>query len=155
MTELVVDVYHGCEHSEQSEEEYGSWQEDWSFAVGNRAMIVTEKGYPYPNAVYTDGELEPGETVYAIIANWGGGNSFGFANGKYMDVVIVHRDSDIALENLKLLKKASEEGGPVPLTRDNGEAIPYRPGWLGYFESLDSLAIYTLTVVGEGCMYND
>lgn len=143
--ELSLDFNHYCTEDWHDGEEYGSWHSSYEYSVGTYARDY--KGpYGKNRAVY-EGTLERGEIVYAILAVWSSGDSFGNSDRGSYDFVSLNKDHNIAQENLEALNSAHRDskGGDVwevTLKQDDGKEIKYFRSWLGYFESLDSLEIH-------------
>lgn len=144
-TRLKIPAFTICDHAHYSDEAYGDWNESHTFEVGDTAIILPEDGkYVYTGMGETElyeGDLAEGDIIFVVIANYSGGDSFGWANNKYVDVCSINKDSNIAYYNLKAL------GSKKPIiTLDDGTTHSYYRSWDGYFESLDSLEVYTMIV---------
>jgi hypothetical protein len=145
MTEVYLDIHHVMTDSYSSDEQWGDWSETYDFSV-NSASLTKRPGME--TEYYGGGEtLSSGETIYAIVANWSSGDSFGHADRSSYDVCIINKEKVYANQNLGILNKAEEpRNGPLMLFLDDGTQIAYAPGWTGYFEGLDSLEIYEFTL---------
>jgi hypothetical protein len=140
-----LNIDHYCESESHSDEAYGPWETVYSFHVGTKAKVVEESGYkvePLPSGV------SRGDVVFAIIANYSTGDSFGMAERGDYDVVCIVKYLDKAKEILKILKTPALsndfDARLVKFTLDNDSEVAYHRPWLGYFESLDSLEIYPI-----------
>lgn len=142
---LKIPAFTICDYSHYSNEPYGEWSESFYFEVWDTAIILPDGDkyvYAGPGEIeYYEGELAEGDLIYVVIANYSGGDSFGHASRKYVDVCSINKDSNIAYDNLRAL------GSKKPIiTLDNGGTHSYYRSWDGYFESLDSLEIHTMIV---------
>lgn len=137
--ELYLDIEQYCDHSHHEDEEYGSWEERWTTSVGSMALPTNERGGMY---VTYDGKLNDGDVIYAVVAVWGSGNSFGFAHGRYAEIICINKDIELANKNAAILD--DEKQDPI-ITLDNGKTFTqYRP-WTGYFENLDDIEVHAFT----------
>jgi hypothetical protein len=128
-----VEIDHYCTDSEYSNEEWGSWSEDWSneFRSIRRSNPVTD----YPDAVAIE-DFAPGEQVYVVWAEWSRGDSFGWANHGGVDALGVFRTWEQA-EGLEKLARAA-----TGYERVEYLGLKYGFGdFHGYFESLDDIHI--------------
>ncbi len=144
-TRLHIPAFTVCDHSHYSDEPYGDWSESFYFEVGDTAIILPESNkYVYVGSGETElyeGELAEGDIIFVVIANYSSGDSFGYADRKYVDVCSINKDANLAHDNVRSL------GSNKPIiTLDNGTTHPHYRPWDGYFESLDSLSVHTMIV---------
>lgn len=85
-------------------------------------------------------DVKSGDQLYALIAIYGTGDSFGHDGGQveFVDVFLTDTDARAA--------KRALEDGEGKYYRQDGTVIKYSAPWDGYFESLTSLDAYCLTV---------
>ena len=138
---------------DDSDEQYsyrGTTDTSWDFYCVN-----LYGGWPSESFLYDGPEpFKAGDVVHLIIAIYSTGDSFGSDRGRCMEIMGVHRKLLDAKNTLKKIEDTDRDFGndfsfhkPLGLMTDGGVEIPYTYfPWKGYFESLDSLEIYTLTV---------
>ena len=102
----------------------GDTSTSWSFD-----KVTKSKRHGYPDKVYADFDITPGDIVHLAIAVWSTGDSFGHDHGAYSECFGVYRTAAEAAQRCNELEKAN---GNYP--------------WLGYFESLDSAEAYSFIV---------
>jgi hypothetical protein len=123
-----------------------SWSRDSSeggiSAVHARTLREGEDEHSYYYGMSWQGELDvlPGDTVFAVVAAYTTGDTFGYdgGNAQVLDA-FVYDDRAKAYE----LQKAAEKATYGGFTFYGKE---YYPNWVGYFESLDSLQVYPVVV---------
>lgn len=118
-----------CDHSEQSDEEYGWSEESWSQDFSH----VTISPNNYGEAIDFDAKV--GDTVYVIFAVWSDGDSFSHRSGYRSDVVHVFKDKKVAELALEAIRDEQIEF----YKSDSGISVHIDRPWIGYFESLDSI----------------
>lgn len=148
---LKFNEEHTCTHSYSSPERYGDWSQDYDFDPPTRAWQVDKGTYgSYP---YVGPEPTKGDTLYVIYVVWSSGDSFGSDSKGSYEILCVNNNRDRAYANLAKLngdhKKQldySVSGNQVLLDLDDGTTMKvYTGSWKGYFESLDTLDIATVT----------
>lgn len=140
---IPINLY--CTHSYRSDEPYGDWSETYDFSVGSTARITDKDSWSNHTETY-EGELNSGDVIYAIIAHYSTGDSFGGSDGGSVEICSLHKDVEVAKTNLAILNADNDKYSATIKLDDGTETSAYRP-WNGYFESLDSIEIYPLIVV--------
>jgi hypothetical protein len=84
-----------------------------------------------------------GDTIYAVVADYESGSTFG-RDGGHASVL----DAFMTIEEAEALIKVAKEPSAGYAFTYNG--VEYYRSWEGYFESLNSLDIWSLTVGGPG-----
>lgn len=153
-TKLGIPIDQYCTHSYHSDEQYGSWEESYDVTVGEFVHIEPKyQYYPKYQVEHYEGEVKDGDTLWVIIAIYSSGDSFGSSSSGSNDIIAIHKDSEVALRNLKALEGKSRddqyESSIVNIELDDGTKHSYYRPWLGYFESLDSLQIYEMIATTE------
>lgn len=95
------------------------------------------------------GSLQAGEKIYALIAIYSTGDSFGHDEDYGFEVVNIFRTKEAADYARKTLDEAPDNGydfKPVQYLNTDGDLIDYHRPWTGYFERLTSLEVYELEV---------
>lgn len=144
MSKVYFDVQHYCTYDYGSPEPYGQWQKEWDFSLGKASL--TETRWHGPESYTGDEPLKAGDTIYAVVALWSSGDSFGNSSRGSYDFCVINRDPMFAAANLAILEAVTEDAAQVKLWLDTGEQVPYYASWTGYFESLDSLELREFTL---------
>lgn len=144
MSKVYFDINHICTHSYHSPEEYGAWEESWDFDLGGASLSETD--WHGPESYTGETPLQPGDTIYAIVALWSDGDSFGNASHNRFDICVINRDPMFAASNLSILEALDDVTPTTKIWLDTGERISYHAAWTGYFESLDSLELREFTL---------
>lgn len=113
---------------------------DWWF----KSAHLTKNQEDYSDAIYP-GFLEAGDVVHIVWAVWSTGDSFGRSEHGQMEVISVHKDPVVALNNRKSLEDCQNHG-PVNIYQDDGSVYQYYVGWNEYFESLSYVQVQTAMV---------
>lgn len=90
------------------------------------------------NSVFSMPGVGLGDTVYAVVATYTSGDTFG-SDGGQTQVVDLFTDPEKAAE-LSVVAQAATQ-----FTFEYDD-IEYRPSWIGYFEHLDDMSVWELTV---------
>lgn len=124
--------------------------DEWSRdSTAGRVTDVTARENPtasdYSSSDEWNGELDVavGGTVYAVVADYESGDTFGRSGG-YAQVVDVFTDSAEADALLAAARAYSEDKKIQSGLEHNGKT--YYASWTGYFESLNSLDIWSVRV---------
>lgn len=100
------------------------------------AKLVKEDGY---DTLGTEHDFKVGDVCYLVWAQYSTGDTFGRDGGQY-ELLEVFPNREEAEARKKIY-----EGLTDNRSEDVGQAIGYVP-WLGYFESLDFVAVEGLVV---------
>jgi len=145
---LNVNIDHTCTYSKRSKEAYGDWRSDYSNDL--ESVTISEDGYGEP----IDFEVENGEEVFVVWAEYSTGDSFGRSSGSF-DVVTVYKSEDKANKAAKILTSPVSDGKDyyeswtVELTTEGGSLLKYNRPWMGYFEHLEGVNV-TPAIIGSG-----
>lgn len=120
---------------------------------GALAELVSKKTW---DAEPVSNDIKSGDTVVMIYAEWTTGDSYGNSS-RESDIICFNKDMEIAKRNLEVLRAKDKESlnkvaynqreYSVTLEHDDGTTFSYCVPWLGYFESLDDIAMHLLMVV--------
>jgi len=146
-----VEIDSCCTHSEQSDEEYGPWEESYSNSLQGHATKTEE--YPDVASIH---DVKPGTNVLIVWAEWSTGDSFGHADNRGTEVLGLFLDMESAkalADGLKKdgqswrtgSKKQASDGYKVRTPDGQVFESGFAP-WNGYFESLSDIHINTATV---------
>jgi len=78
-----------------------------------------------------------GDKLFAVVAIYSTGDSFGSDEGSEIELVSVHKNADLAKKNCDAINTRKRDS-PFSIELDNGKIITRYCPWDGYFESLDS-----------------
>lgn len=142
-----VEIRQTCVHSERSPEQYG----DWSEAYDNRLSDIARKGAEYPDVV-CDFDIPVGEDAWVVWIEWSSGDSFGWGDNAYTDVMGIFRKQDY--DSAESLKRQIENHGAdekynfsYKFETPDGQKFEGHASWKGYFERLSNVHIEKVTVV--------
>lgn len=103
-------------------------------------------------------DLKAGDIVHVVYAVYSTGDSFGLDSKMCLEILSVHKDIAVALENCDAAYKTDDhivrgeaEKMRLVIKQDDGtsyELKGYAIPWNGYFESLDYVEIWTTNVQG-------
>lgn len=82
--------------------------------------------------------VQPGDTVYVVVATYTTGDTFG-SDGGQTQILDAFVDPDEAAELAGVAKEADQYS-----FEHNGQN--YRPAWIGYFEHLDDMSVWEVVV---------
>lgn len=147
MTHLYVKLYQVCSYSHYEDDEWGSWEEFWVNSFGG--VSLDKSLFYYPEEVPIDFNVSKGDVVYVVWAEYSSGDSFGYGEGKYVDIIHIFKSKDLARDAYQSLLNTSVkehdkdwyESWIVRFKSDSGEEIIYHRPWLGYFDSLDEIHV--------------
>lgn len=100
-----------------------------------------QKGRLYENVPGVDANV--GETVHLLYAMYSTGDSFGNDDGNFV-AIAVFKNAEAAIQASSLLEDGPGYMQKIMLDAST-ELEVYKP-WVGYFESLENLAIFTTTL---------
>ncbi len=85
--------------------------------------------------------VSPGDTLYAVVADYSSGSTFGRSGGhaSVIDAFTSYERADA------LAKAARDERSDFQFNHDGQD---YYASWVGYFESLNSIDVWKVTVNG-------
>lgn len=83
-------------------------------------------------------DVQPGQSIFAVVADYTSGCTFGRTAG-HSQVL----DAFTSSEQAEQLKAAAQQSNGYSFTFGDKE---YRPDWYGYFEHLQSLDVWELTL---------
>jgi hypothetical protein len=151
---VFVSSHERREHSEQAEEQFGSWSKSFSFTVDG--VYAAPPHFKSAEQFELDIDLSPGDQVITLSIRWSDGDSFGHADGKG-EVMWVFKDPALAGKAKHAWEVAcgwhddkdwrrDNKTQSVEFTADGGRTIKMgNPCW-GYFERLDAVELEQFTV---------
>ena len=95
------------------------------------------------------GSVQAGEHIFALVAQWSSGDSFGMSYNCAVELINVYRSKSAADYAKKVLEETPDDTydfKPVQYLDDAGNIINYTRPWTGYFDRLVSLEVYELPV---------
>lgn len=116
-----------------------SWRGATGGAVTNVIAFIEETAHPYYGDSHgKDLDVRPGDVVYAVVASYTTGDTFGREGGqaKVLDFFL---DADEAERLLEAAKADNDYNFEFEGT------TYYRP-WVGYFEQLDRLEVWACSI---------
>lgn len=144
-----VNIQQHCDHSERSEEEYGSWSESYSNSYESISKVANKQ---YAD-VYSTIDLDKQEG-FLVWAEYSTGDSFGNSDRGSVEVLALFSSMAKALEFKKKLEDwtAKKNDGAYSGTdfdynfkaKVDKQEIQFHVPWLGYFEHLDSINIESI-----------
>jgi hypothetical protein len=123
-----------------------SWDRgDTSGRVTN-VLAFPDKGpsYSYGDSIARDLDVKFGDTVYAVVADYESGDTFGRSGGhaQVLDVFLTEAEAAALVEAAKDVPKG-DEMGRYGFTHNE---VDYHRSWVGYFESLNDLDVWAVEV---------
>lgn len=102
-------------------------------------------GHHYGASVSRDLDVKPGGTVYAVVADYESGDTFGRSGGHadVLDVFATEEEAAALLEAAQAPPESADFRARYSFEH-NGET--YRRAWVGHFESLNSLDVWDVVV---------
>lgn len=143
----TVEIDQQLDLREDSNEEFGSWSESYSTSFKKVTRTTS-----HPDIV-SSLNIKKGEPCFVLWASYSTGDSFGWADGKGVDIIAIFTDLKAANELSNFLDDVSDNGGydgdgsldlessKLKFTTSDGQNHVLRPAWFGHFESLSSLNI--------------
>lgn len=127
------------------------WDRDNTASEHTMQNICIAGQFNYPTITYP-GVVEPGEKVYLVYAVYSTGDSFGHDEDRCVELVSVHKNIDVARENLQKIQASKDDDytSKLVLSQDNGQTWTINPPWCGYFESLTYARVAGFTVLPAG-----
>lgn len=147
MTRIVVSTevdYSGPFNVEDSDEPYSYRGETSGHLTNVIAAVEDERRYSYGDGHVKDLDVNPGDTVYAVVVVYETGDSFG-RDGGQTKVLDVFTDAE---EAAALAQKATEHDSNKDGYGFQHNGVDYYTPWCGYFESLDSIDVWDVQVRG-------
>ena len=134
-----VDIDHRCLESERSDENYGSWSEDWENIF--RTIRRVSRDDSYPDAIAVE-DFVPGDLVYVVWAEWSESDSYGIARNRGYDILGVFRTREEARGLERLARDPARDTEAYEPIEYMG--LQYRFGaFKGYFDNLEDIHIET------------
>lgn len=131
-----------CVYSHKSEEEYGSWSQEYNFNV---IHVSLEDSNRYTTENFTiPGEINSGDEVFVLYMIYSSGDSFGSSSGNG-EVLWVFTDKDIA-EAASKIWAASNEIDSVSFKIEDGSTVTLSNQSSGYFENISNVEISSFIV---------
>lgn len=143
MTNILIDTETRTWTTRARDESDGWDNGDTAGEVSNVTARITGReptDYGYDSKV-VDLPAEPGDTIFAVVADYESGSTFGRSGG-YAAVVDAFTSKEKAYE---LAEEASSKTGGYEFSFEGRD---YYRSWKGYFESLNSMDVWELTVGG-------
>lgn len=137
---LMVSEWGYSDAADENHDEYNRPTEYTNWTVEG-ICITDSNGY---RTAGISGLVEPGETVFALVAVYSTGDSFGRHEGARLEFVDVFRNEEAAEAARKILD--TEQDRMLEYRNDLGQVISFHPPWSGYFESLDHIQVHELVV---------
>jgi len=140
MTHVYVDINTQCTHSYRENVEWGSWEDSYYNSFDGVFLEPKE----YNKKVPVDFEVNKGDTVFVVWAEWSTGDSFGHSNRGQTEVIHVFKDEKLADEAVRILENYPGDNfddWKVKFQSDSGQEMSYFRSWLGYFDSLDKIHV--------------
>lgn len=125
------DVY--SNYSYRSPEEYGSWEENNSFSMGEKFWIPKAKNNYHLLVPFVP---EAGKDYFVVYCVYSSGDSFGSEFGKYEFLAFFDSEEKASDLIRVLLEETKKEEYKYSVEHDG--VVYYLP-WVGYFESLEEL----------------
>lgn len=133
-----------CVNSEYGKGEFSNWHASFEASFDS-----IRHGNTGPNLASTL-KLQKGETVYVVWANWGSGDSFGFADSKYTEPLAIFTDEYKATAFKEwVLSQSTKNNQDCAYTKvyTDGEQIIYvNLAWAGYFSQLSAINCSKTTI---------
>jgi hypothetical protein len=134
-------------HTTRNPDPTDSWdQGDTAGHVSNVfAFLDKSTGHYYGDSVSRDLNVTYGDTVYAVVADYESGSTFGRSGGhaQVLDVFTTEEDAAALLEAAQANPKTDAYQEKYSFEH-NG--VTYHRAWVGYFESLNSLDVWDVVV---------
>lgn len=142
-----VEIRQRCVESYHSPEQYGEWRESYD----NTLVGIARKGVECPDVV-SDLNIPVGEDAWVVWIEWSSGDSFGWGNNSYTDVIGIFRKQDYdSAESLKRQIENHGEGEKYNFSykfeTPDGQKFEGHASWVGYFDRLSGVHIEKVTVV--------
>ena len=142
----AVEIDQHLVEREESYERFGPWSE--SYSTNFRKVSRTTS---HPDIV-SSLNIREGEPCFVLWASYSTGDSFGWADGKGIDIIAIFADLKAAKELSAFLADVSDKGGyrdasldpessKLKFTTSDGQNHVLSPAWFGHFERLSSLNI--------------
>ena len=129
-------TYRTREPNSDDEWDNGDHQTDHNF--GDAFLCEGNRWEDYIEV--SDGDFNIGDEVHLVVVVYSTGCTFGFDNGRCVEILSAHKDYNNAVLAEKIV-----EGAETHCNLPDGYKLTYLP-WKGYFESLDYVSIVTRTL---------
>lgn len=155
-TEMIyfVNIEQTCLQSDYESKEYGSWSETWD----NKFCFVEVVETVTHNTIKSKLDIKPGEEAIVVWIEWSSGDSFGYADNKYVEPIAVFKDVSSAeqlkekiLEHVQIYQEEGnfEKAYHLKLTTNDGQTFDEYCDWIGYFERLEEVHIEHTIMKGK------
>jgi len=131
---LYVDIEKHCDHYKHDGEKYGSWSSSYT---NNLKTVKIIKNDNSNNGEPIDFDVDVGDTVYVIWAEYSSGDSFGHSDRGSTEILQVYKSLNKAKLAHDMLEKSRKY--ECKIFSEVGEEVKCFIPWIGYFESLDKL----------------
>lgn len=132
-----------CLHSSREKGLYGSWSSSY---VNILSGVGIEKNYGH-RKVAVDFDVQIGDVVFVLWAEWSTGDSFGKSKCGSADVIHIFKNPKLALAAKDKLKDESTDP-TVEFETDSGQLLKcYRP-WCDYFDNLEEVNVAAVLIQG-------
>jgi hypothetical protein len=155
-----VTIEKSCEHSERSDEPYGPWSASYTNLISD--YITTAENWPGVTSIH---KLEPGDIAYVVWVEWSAGDSFGWGERSYTEVIGLFTDESVAYELQRALyshyktymdidsgkvKSKVKRPEAYDITTSDGQNFKHGyASWCGYFERLDEVSVSRVEMVEQ------
>lgn len=109
------------------------------------AYVDTSNTHSYGESVGKELDVKIGDTVYAVVADYSSGSTFG-RDGGHAQVLDVFTTEDEAAALLEAARNIPESADFSARYGFEHNGVHYFRSWVGYFESLNSLDIWSVIV---------
>lgn len=124
-------------------------------SAGRVSMVkaeITDEPADSPGVGYTELvktlDVKAGDTVYALVADYESGDTFGRSGGHYqiIDVFATPAEADELMRVVDSFNSLDDRKADKLSTGLSFEGVRYYPGWVGYFESLNGVDVWECEV---------
>ena len=142
-----VHINQRCDHEQHSSEPYGDWSASYTNSIDTKVTRVKDPEKEYPD-VTTPFEVKAGENALVVWVEWSSGDSFGHGTNSCVEVIGMFKDLDSAVNLKKQISEHSDgKVASYKFTTPDGQIFESGfASWHGYFETLESVNIDTVTV---------
>lgn len=145
MTKIVISAETETHVTRDPDPDDGWDNGDTAGRVSNvMAYVETRENHYYGESACVDLDVPEGGTVYAVVADYESGSTFGRSGGhaSVLDAFATFEEAE-ALVTAALAVPEKDDYSKYGFTHNGKD---YHRSWLGYFESLQSLDIWDITV---------
>ncbi len=144
--DLFVQYNEICVHSEQAQEQYGDWSEEYDFRV--TGVSLTSRDRWNEDHLGCLVEVKAGDPVFVLYMTYDTGDTFGRASGKG-EIIWVFKDPALAMAAKAKWEAGNAKRDPdysIEFEVDGGKTIKqYNPA-AGYFENIGYVEVQTFLV---------